>query len=53
MDNDKIQSFMQEHSGDWIKWYKNPALVSHMGSIWERQIRSARAILSPLLKTHG
>ena len=26
---------------------------SHMGSIWERQIRSARAILEGLLKTHS
>ena len=24
-----------------------------MGGVWERQIRSARAILSSLLKTHG
>ena len=53
MDDDKIQSFMQEHGGDWIKWYKNPPLASHMGGVWERQIRSARAILSSLLKTHG
>ena len=53
MDNDKIQSFIQEHGGDWIKWHKNPPLVSHMGIIWERQIRLARTILSSLLKTHG
>ena len=43
MDDDKIQSFMQEHGGDWIKWYKNPPLASHMVGVWERQIRSARA----------
>ena len=53
MDDDKIQCFMQEHGGDWIKWYKNPPLASIMGDVWERQIRSARAILSSLLKTHG
>ena len=32
---------------------KNPPLASHMGGVWERQIQSARAILSFLLKTHG
>ena len=53
MDDDKIQSFMQEHGRDWIKWYKNPPLASHMGGVWERQILSPRAILSSLLKTHG
>ena len=52
MDDDKIQSFMQEYGGDWIKWYKNPLLASHMGDVWERQIQSARAILSSLLKTY-
>ena len=52
MDDDKIQCFMQEHGGDWIKWYKNPPLASHMGGVLERYIRSARAILSSLLKTH-
>ena len=49
----KIQSFMPKHGRDWIKWYKNPPLASHMGALWERQIRSVRAILSSLLKTHG
>ena len=31
----------------------NPPLASHMGGVWERQIRSARAILSSILKTHS
>ena len=53
MNDDKTQSFRQEHGEDWIKWYKDPPLASHMGGVWERQIRSARAILSCLLKTHG
>ena len=38
---------------DWIKWHKNPPFASHMGGVWERQIRSARAILASILKTHG
>ena len=53
MDDRKIQSFLLEQGGDWIRWHKNPPLASHMGGVWEQQIRSARAILGSLLKTHG
>ena len=53
MENQKSQSFMQGQGGDWIKWVRNPPAASHMGGVWERQIRSARAILLSLLKTHG
>ena len=54
MDDRKIQSFLLEQGGDWIRWHnKNPPLAIHMGGVWERQIRSARAILGSLLKTHG
>ena len=34
-------------------WERNPPLSRNMGGVWERQIRSARAILNSLLKTHG
>ena len=44
--DDKIQSFMEGIGGDWIKWHKNPLFASHMGGVWKRQIRSARAILA-------
>ena len=44
MENQKIQSFMQGQGGDWIKWVKNPPAASHMGGLWERQIKSAFAI---------
>ena len=53
MDDKKNQSFLIEQGGDWIRWHKNPPSASHMGRVWERQIRSARAILGPLLKTYG
>jgi len=33
-----------------IRWKFNPPAASHMGGIWERQIRSVRKILSVLLK---
>ena len=49
MDNEMVQSFTQSLGGDldggmWV--------ASHMGGIWERQIRSAHAILSSLLSAH-
>ena len=53
MDDRKIQSFLLEQGGDWIRWHTNSALASHMGGVWEQQICSARAILGSLLKTHG
>ena len=53
IENQEIQSFMQGQGRDWVKWVRNPPAASHMGSIWERQIRSARAILLSLLKAHG
>ena len=34
-------------------WKRNQPLSSNMGGVWERHIRTARAILNSLLKTHG
>ena len=49
----KFNLSLLEQGSDWIRWHKNSPLASHMGGVWERQIRSARAILGCLLKTHG
>ena len=53
MDNKRIKDFLLEKRADWIVWKKNPPIASHMGGVWERQIRSARAILSSLIRTHS
>ena len=53
MDHAQIEHFLQANGGDSIRWKGNPPVVSNMGGIWERQIRSARAILTSLLRTHG
>ena len=53
LDHEKIKGFLQQHGADWIEWKRNPPAASHMGGVWERQIRSVRSILSSLMKTHG
>ena len=53
MDHQKIQYFLQNIVADYIIWNRNPPASSHMGGVWERQIRSARTILLSLLNAHG
>ncbi len=54
MDHEKIRNFLLTKECDWdcIEFKRNPPLSSHMGGVWERQIRSARTILASLLRTH-
>ena len=52
MDKKKLQSFMEPSRKDWITWKRNPPYASHMRSVWECQIHSARSILSSLMQTH-
>jgi len=53
MNDAKISFFLANLGTQWLTWKKNPPAASHMGGIWERQIRSIRNILTSLLKTHG
>ncbi|XP_057290844.1 uncharacterized protein LOC130613498 [Hydractinia symbiolongicarpus] len=53
MDQKRVQNFLSNHGTEWIIWKKNPPAASHMGGVWERQIRSVRSILTALLKTHA
>ena len=34
-------------------WKKKPPMASHMGGVWARQIKSARTILSSLVRTNS
>ena len=52
MDHLKIKNCLKGNGTDSILWHKNPPGASHMGGVWERQIRTARGILEGLLKTH-
>ena len=36
-----------------IQWKFNPPAASHMGGIWERQVRTVRKVLAGLLLEHG
>ena len=53
VDHQRINDFMRDNGGEWMLWKRNPPSASNMGGAWERQIRSARTILTSLLKTHG
>jgi hypothetical protein len=50
LDQTIIQNRLLHHN---IKWKFNPPAASHMGGIWERQIRSVRKVLSSLFRDHG
>ena len=55
MDQSAIQrSLCRDFKADWIiQWKQNPPAASHMGGVWERQIRSIRSILSALMRDFG
>ena len=52
MDHSKINDFLVSEKCEWINWEQNPPSASHMGGVWERQIRTIRSILSSLIKGH-
>ena len=53
IDHEQVKDYLQKNGSDWITWENNPPAASHMGGIWESQIRTARTILNTLLKTHS
>ena len=50
MDHSRINAFLLERSCDLVDWKKNPPSASHMGGVWERQIRSVRNVLTGTLR---
>ena len=53
LDQRKISSTLREqYDCDWI-FKMNVPSASHMGGVWERQIRTVRSVLSSLLMNHG
>ncbi|XP_066915532.1 uncharacterized protein [Clytia hemisphaerica] len=53
VDDQAIKIYLMEHNADFVCWKFNPPYASNFGGVWERLIRSTRAILDTLLTTHG
>ena len=53
LDHGKIRSELQRHDCDWFMFTMNVPSASHMGGVWERQIRSVRNVLNALLHSNG
>ncbi|XP_078382421.1 uncharacterized protein LOC144665122 [Oculina patagonica] len=53
MDQEKIKTELLEEQCDWFSFKMNVPAASHMGGVWERQIRSVRNVLSSLLQDNG
>ena len=51
LDQDKISAFLSEQGCDWIRFERNTPKASHMGGVWERQIRTVKGVLSSLVKS--
>ena len=52
IDNERVREYLISRNCDWIIWKRNPPEASHMGGVWERQIRSIRSILTALMKEY-
>ena len=48
----KVGEFLTSHGCDYVVWERNTPLASHMGGVWERQIRTIKSVLCSLLKTN-
>ena len=53
MDQEKIKTKSLEEQCDWFTFEMNVPAASHMGGIWECQIRSVHNVLSSLLQNNG
>jgi hypothetical protein len=55
MNQEDIKKYLLKNGADYkyFIWKRNPPFASHMGGVWERQVRSVRMVLSSLLKNHG
>ena len=53
MNHDKIKKKLLEEQCDWFTFKMNVPAASHMGGVWERQIRTVRNVLASLLQDNG
>ena len=50
IDQSKVHRFLLKEGCDWIDFKFNVPHASHMGGVWERQIRTVRSVLVGLLE---
>ena len=53
LNHEQIREELLKGSCDWVKFKMNVPHASHMGGVWERQIRTVRSVLASLLERHG
>ena len=53
MNHNKIQRELLKDNCDWFAWKMNVPHASHMGGVWERQIKTVRSVLTGFLENHG
>ena len=53
IDQSRVRQFLLERNCDWVEFQFNVPSASHMGGIWERQIRTVRNVLAVLLDQCG
>ena len=53
LDHERIREELLSNNCDWVEFKPNVPHASHMGGVWERQIRSVRNVLASLLESHG
>jgi hypothetical protein len=53
MDPDQVHRFLLKENCDYIEFKMNVPSSSHMGGVWERQIRTVRSVLASLMSDSG
>ena len=53
MDQERIKAKLLEEQCDWFSFKMNVPAASHMGGVWEHQIRTVRSVLSSPLNNNG
>ena len=53
LDSDKVKTFLLHENCDVFEFKMNPPSASHMGGVWERQVRTVRSVLQPMMEKTG
>ena len=53
LDHERIKAELLKKNCDWFAFAMNVPSSSHMGGVWERQIRTVKSVLFPLLQNNG